>query len=142
MVTRLLRDCGLYLGPDDVIMQASESDNPDGYWENQEIANFNDELLTRLGGTWREVPAIEPGWHQHPDYDVFKYRVNALLLPYDDHETWGWKDPRNTLTLAFWLDLFPDANLLLVVRNPMEVARSLSTGAAMRDLDYGEAVAL
>lgn len=38
---------------------------------------------------------------------------------------WGWKDPRNTFTAAIWATLFPDARLLHVCRNPLDVADSL-----------------
>jgi len=38
---------------------------------------------------------------------------------------WGWKDPRNTFTLPLWLELFPDARVLLVERHGVDVAESL-----------------
>ncbi len=38
---------------------------------------------------------------------------------------WGWKDPRNTFTLPMWLDLFPDAKVLHIVRHGVDVAASL-----------------
>lgn len=40
---------------------------------------------------------------------------------------WGWKDPRNTFTLALWLDLFPGARVVHVLRNGIDVAVSLAT---------------
>lgn len=41
-------------------------------------------------------------------------------------EPWGWKDPRNTFTLPFWLGLFPDARVVEVRRHGVDVAASLS----------------
>jgi hypothetical protein len=38
---------------------------------------------------------------------------------------WGWKDPRNTFTLPLWLEVFPDARVLNVYRNGVDVAESL-----------------
>ena len=38
---------------------------------------------------------------------------------------WGWKDPRSCLTLPVWLDVFPQARVLHIVRNGIDVARSL-----------------
>ncbi|WP_018142148.1 MULTISPECIES: sulfotransferase [unclassified Thioalkalivibrio] len=38
---------------------------------------------------------------------------------------WGWKDPRNTFTLPLWLELFPDARVLHIVRHGADVAASL-----------------
>jgi len=38
---------------------------------------------------------------------------------------WGWKDPRNTLTLPVWLSVFPRAKVLHVIRHGLDVAISL-----------------
>ncbi|MDF1614759.1 sulfotransferase family protein [Desulfurivibrio dismutans] len=38
---------------------------------------------------------------------------------------WGWKDPRNTFTLPLWLELFPEARVLHIVRHGVDVAASL-----------------
>lgn len=40
-------------------------------------------------------------------------------------EPWGWKDPRNSWTLPLWLELFPDARVLHIVRHGVAVAESL-----------------
>lgn len=40
-------------------------------------------------------------------------------------EPWGWKDPRNTWTLPLWLELFPHARVLHIVRHGVPVAESL-----------------
>lgn len=40
-------------------------------------------------------------------------------------EPWGWKDPRNTYTLPLWLEIFPDARILHIVRHGVDVAESL-----------------
>ncbi|WP_293059205.1 glycosyltransferase [Okeania sp. SIO2B3] len=40
-------------------------------------------------------------------------------------KNWGWKDPRTTLFLNFWLELLPDAKFIFVYRSPWEVADSL-----------------
>ena len=41
------------------------------------------------------------------------------------HEFWGFKDPRTTLTLPVWLDIFPDAKVINIVRDGNAVASSL-----------------
>ena len=38
---------------------------------------------------------------------------------------WGWKDPRNSLTLPLWLRLYPEAKIVHVLRHGVDVARSL-----------------
>ncbi len=39
---------------------------------------------------------------------------------------WCWKDPRNTFTLPVWLDIFPEAKVLYIHRNGVDVANSLA----------------
>ena len=50
----------------------------------------------------------------------FKY---WSLRRYD--KAWGWKDPLNIYTLPLWLRLFPKAKIVYIVRNGVDVARSL-----------------
>ena len=38
---------------------------------------------------------------------------------------WGWKDPRNSITLPIWLRIFPGSRVIHVVRNGIDVAISL-----------------
>lgn len=38
--------------------------------------------------------------------------------------TWGWKDPRTTLTFPIWLRIFPNARILHIIRNGIDVAIS------------------
>lgn len=45
-------------------------------------------------------------------------------------QPWGWKDPRNTWTLPLWLELFPDARVVHIVRHGVPVAESLRTRRA------------
>lgn len=45
-------------------------------------------------------------------------------------EPWGWKDPRSTYTLPLWLELFPDARIVHIVRHGVDVAASLRSRRA------------
>ena len=45
---------------------------------------------------------------------------------------WGWKDPRNCLTLPLWLSVFPAAKVIHLVRNGADVAESLRGREARR----------
>ena len=135
MVTRLLNLCGLYLGPEEDLMPARADDNPVGYWENLRFVALNDDLLTALGGSWNHPPdAAAEDWWKQPSFDAFRRRASALLSHFDAHPCWGWKDPRTCLTLPFWLSLVPDLRIVLCLRNPLEIALSLSRGDHERSL--------
>jgi hypothetical protein len=53
---------------------------------------------------------------------------------------WGWKDPRNTFTIDIWHEIFPDAKVLHIYRNPIDVAESLRKREAAKNasiLEHG-----
>ena len=54
-------------------------------------------------------------------------RAKAQLLSGDfvGQSVWGWKDPRNCLTLPFWQSLLPHLKTIIIIRNPLEVAYSM-----------------
>jgi GT2 family glycosyltransferase/glycosyltransferase involved in cell wall biosynthesis len=123
MLTRLLHACGLYLGPKSELMPP-QADNPDGFWEHLGFVALNDELLSELGGAWDLPPKADENF-THARLDPLRMKARLLIDGFDSTRAWGWKDPRNSLTLPFWQDLFPGLKTLIVVRNPLEVAHSM-----------------
>jgi hypothetical protein len=62
-----------------------------------------------------------------------------LVARFSQQRHWGWKDPRNSLTIPFWRRLIPSLKVVVCVRNPIEVAHSLfvrgdTTGASPFEL--------
>lgn len=124
MVAQLLHLCGLYLGPEaDLVPPAP--DNPEGFWENIHFVGVNELILRTLGGAWDRPPEFPPGWEGHPDLREMSLAATDLIERFAPHAPWGWKDPRNSLTLPFWLRLLPELRVVVCLRNPLEVARSL-----------------
>ncbi len=127
MVARLLNLGGLDLG-DPARMLDPQADNPMGFWENREIMDLNDRLLAAKGGSWMKPPQWQNGWDAAPDIPGFLEEATAILdraYGRRDATQWGWKDPRTTLTLPFWKRVVGSVRLVLVVRNPVDVAQSL-----------------
>ncbi len=124
MLTRLLHACGLYLGPKDALMPP-QADNPDGFWEHLGFVALNDELLDALGGAWDLPPKVNQNFSDAPRIDSLRMKARLLIEPFSSADCWGWKDPRNSLTLPFWQDLLPEMKTLIMVRNPLEVAYSM-----------------
>src|SRR6476661_3465012 len=123
MVTRLLHACGLYLGPKDALMPP-QADNPDGFWEHLGFVAFNDELLEALGGAW-DLPPKSNENLSHERLEPLRMKARLLIEGFHSAQMWGWKDPRNSLTLPFWEGLLPGLKTLIIVRNPLEVAYSM-----------------
>lgn len=117
---------------------ATTDDNPRGYWESVSLTAFNDRLLAALGCDWSCPPLLEAGWEAAPALAGLRAEAAKLFHAVIPTERWVWKDPRNCVTFNFWvasLDVRPA--IVLVDRNPLEVAASLGT----RD-DFGKVYAL
>lgn len=118
LITQMLHRCGVDLGPAEQLMPASVN-NTDGYWENVRFVSINERLLAANGGTWFAPPSTI---HTTEEIDD---AARALIAQFDGREPWGWKDPRNALTVAFWKTLLPSVKVLVCVRHPAETASSL-----------------
>lgn len=124
MVAQLLDRCGLYLGRRDQIIPPTTS-NVDGHWEHQEIVSLNDAILAAMGGAWDLPPELAHGWEKSPLLDPLKARALTLIARFSEQQVRGWKDPRASLTLPFWLELLPKMKVVVCLRDPVEVALSL-----------------
>jgi len=125
MLTSLLQACGLYLGRQRDMLPAAP-DNPDGFWENRSFLRINERLLKELGGAWHRPPANRSrGWELEARWKGLQKEAGKLIKRWQGREPWGWKDPRNCLTLPFWKRIIPGMKVLICVRNPLAVAQSL-----------------
>jgi hypothetical protein len=130
VAARAIELLGVSLGDHDRLLPPG-SDNPAGYWENRFVKELNDELLARLGGAWDQPPVLDPGWERDPGLDPFRSRAADILADaFGPPDRWpkliGWKDPRLCLLLPFWQTVTPIATTIVMVRDPVEVARSLA----------------
>lgn len=100
------------------------ADNPDGFWEHLRFVKLNDEILNAVGAAWDLPPA---GSETFAGENLAPLRAKARLLVegFAGGSVWGWKDPRNCLTLPFWENILPGLKSVIIVRNPLEVAYSM-----------------
>ena len=123
MIARLLQACGLFLGPEEEL--GFDSNDGEPHFENVRFVALNDEILSRLGGSWNNPPEFVTGWEKMPEIEALVVQGKKLTKRLRGQYYWGWKDPRNSLTLRFWQLIIPDLGVVICLRNPLEVARSL-----------------
>jgi hypothetical protein len=125
MLTSLLQACGLNLGPKkDLLPPAPE--NPEGFWESRSFLRINEHILRARDANWDDPPQSDvAGWENDPRLEPLHKQAHKLIRSFRGREPWGWKDPRNCLTLPFWQKALPSLKVLICVRNPLAVADSL-----------------
>lgn len=141
MITQLLEIMGLFVG-------SSKDENCEAWF----FLKLNDWLLRQCHGGWTHPEHIEHllSHKQARDLtvDYLKHLLHGLPvaeytgvykfisgeLPFQMSKPWGWKDPKNTFTLPIWLDIFPEAKIIHIYRNGVDVANSLWVRAEEREL--------
>jgi len=103
--------------------------NARGYWELAPLVSLNRKLLRETGSNWSFPPS------QKRDADLAalashpKYRNEALSLiasmNLECGHSWFWKDPRLSLLLPFWQQLWGQPRYVICLRDPFEICSSL-----------------
>src|SRR5579864_5579210 len=116
-VTRVLSLMGASLGPVDSRWVPGSDEL---HWESSEVIWINDEILARTGGTWQTPPTqVRASWR---DY----VRCRQLLWQFAGSATAVLKDPRMMLTYPVWRAVLPTHRLVVCLRHPVAVGRSLA----------------
>lgn len=130
---RVLNLLGVDVGPAEGLVEPGPG-GPKGFWERYELIRLNDRLLRMHGGSWRNPPTLPAGWERAEELADQRRRARRLLADcFGGSELWGWKDPRVSLTTAFWRGLVPDLRFVVCLRNPVDVANSLSPSGRRSD---------
>ena len=74
MVTRLMGQLGVDLGPSEDLLAGVEGDNPNGYFEPRWTIAINDAILATFGGSYEAPPALPRGWAHTPSSTPFARR--------------------------------------------------------------------
>lgn len=125
MTTRMLNLCGLYLGEEQDLMPP-HPDNPEGYWENQKFVEINNAVLSFYGGSWHVPPDPDSILNTKQGLSFLEEQARNLIDSFAGKVFWGWKDPRNSITLPFWRRLLPELKVIICLRNPVEVVQSMA----------------
>jgi hypothetical protein len=107
---------------------AGNEHNPRGYWESPEIMAIHDELLASLSASWDDVGPLRV---RCDELQPFRARILHLIeRDFAGKPVFVIKDPRMARLAPLWLSVFEELDVapraVLIVRNPLEVARSLA----------------
>ena len=136
LLVRLLRDLGFFAGERLTALQ-----------ESNYFIDINEWIIRRAGGSW-DYPLPTMRIFEN---DAVRVEIEGLLAQSLDSRQfsrfsgsgigrllkpapypalpWGWKDPRNIFTVKLWLSSFPEAKILYIRRNGVDVANSLHVRA-------------
>ena len=91
-----------------------------GFFEDVDFLEFQKAVLKRNGSglyfPWKKVVV------NSREREVAAEMIAARSRRWD---RWGWKDPRSTLFLHFWVEMLPDARFLIMYREPQQVITSV-----------------
>ena len=140
VITRAVNLLGVYLGEGKDLIPAIEY-NPEGIWERIDFNGLQERLLATMKRTWDTTVPLHKGWQSAPEVKPFRDEIASLIkVNFSGIPLWAWKDPRSTIFLALWKDILKDLKIdlsaVFMVRNPLDVARSLQKRDAF-SLDKG-----
>ena len=112
-------------------LMAAAADNPKGFFESRLVGELNDSILHAAGSSWDDWRRFEPDALQPEAVTAFREQIRTTL----QHE-FGYdalvvlKDPRLCRIYPIWETVLAEegyqAEFVLPIRSPLEVARSLN----------------
>ncbi len=123
-LTGALELCGAWVGETSELTDANP-ENPHGFWERRDVREICDRLLHAAGADWWRVTQFEPEAIPHAVLAEEGTEFAKVVSSLDEHGTWVLKEPRVCLLLSVLRDYITNPICIQIVRNPLEVARSL-----------------
>jgi hypothetical protein len=129
------------MGVDMAETAAPSPNNRRGHWERPRINDLNDEVFARFGRAWSDSShalALPTDWLDDTEVQALRGALKDWLKPHlANGFPWGFKDPRTARLLPLWRQVFADLGVaprfVFCVRNPAQVARSLSARDRMEN---------
>ena len=112
-------------------MLETQPDNPTGFFENKYVVLANDCVLETLNSAWDDTYPLPQDWLGRFEGSQLQVDIRSFLrTDIVDDQLYALKDPRLCRLLPLWLpllsaeDVFP--HFSIIIRNPLEIAESLS----------------
>lgn len=127
MVSRSLHKSNeVYMGKD---LLLGHPDNPRGHYEDISFLHLNIAILNAAGGDWRSAPSrknildVAPKFNKRIKETIDNAVNNAKA---SGCQSWGFKDPRTTLTIELYTPFLTNPQFICCFRDPNEIAKSLN----------------
>lgn len=129
LISELLHHSGIFMGAD-------QDENS----ESNFFRRLNEWIFAQAGASWDNpynlqfinesfLNAITKALKNHLKSRSIKKYLGFDLKRQHNYEKfdfdWGWKDSLNTFTAENWNKIFPQAKIIIIYRNPVDVAASL-----------------
>jgi hypothetical protein len=129
LLTKMLEVCGVFWGK-----------SKDEYNESIGFQSINEQLFAMANATWDKPEPVESLFSDPQLAEAAESLIRTTLddgffKEYfigqkpswfkEEYLFWGWKDPRSIFTLPVWMRFFPDARIIHIVRNGLDVSASL-----------------
>lgn len=132
LLTKMLEVCGVFWGG-----------SKDEYNESIGFQSINEKLFAMANAAWDNPEPVEsllsePRLAEDAESLIRSTLDDGFFNEYfighkpfrfpeftEEYALWGWKDPRNIFTLPVWMRFFPDARIIHIVRNGLDVSASL-----------------
>lgn len=112
-------------------LMAAAADNPKGFFESRLVGELNDRILQAGGSSWDDWRHFDPDVLSVDAAQAFREEIQATLKQeFADDAVIVLKDPRLCRLYPIWEGVLEEegyqAEFILPVRSPLEVARSLN----------------
>jgi len=127
VVAGLLKMLGINFGGN--LFEFSK-DNPEGFFENKKVLQVNESILENLNASYDDLRPLPEKWWKEPGLTAHRKEiVNIIKKEFNGSDIFAIKDPRLCRLLPLWIEIFSELMLIphvvIIVRNPLEVAYSL-----------------
>ena len=137
----LLHTSGICMGS---TFRQALPENAKGFFEDEAFRVLNDRMLGHSGYRVKEWSAAftRLSFTTQDRLDAARL-INRRIVA---HDNWGWKDPRNCLTLSFWIEtlaelgLLPETRIIVARRRRQAVIASLQARGNFQDADLAAEV--
>jgi hypothetical protein len=122
MLSGIVERLGIDMGDDQPGRQFS---NPMGHYEDGDFLTLNESILATAGGSWNNPPAADLINDQALGFGDRLEQIIRGKFQKNENQSWGWKDPRTSLTIQLYFPYLKNPYILWCQRDQAAISNSL-----------------